>query len=132
MDARERIRDASDRIAAAIRERDIGTLRGLLASGFAHRTPGAPPVDAEAFLSRIRQIPGDIVLLRLEDLDIDVCGEAALVTGIQHAQVRLDGQLIDDRRGFLDWFVLETDPRSDRREWRIRAAADVPLAGPAA
>ena len=32
-------------------------------------------------------------------------GEHAMVTGIQRARVRLDGKEIEDRRGFVDWFV---------------------------
>jgi ketosteroid isomerase-like protein len=126
MDARERIREASGRIADAIGRRDVAALGRLLAAGFAHRTPGAPPADREAFLRGIEQSLGEILSVRLEDVDIDVCGDGALVTGIQHAQVRIDGHVIDDRRGFLDWFVLESG------EWRIRAAADVPLPEPPA
>lgn len=41
-----------------------------------------------------------------------------------HARVRLDGQLIDDRRGFIDWFV------EDAGTWRIQAAVDLPGSNP--
>ena len=39
---------------------------------------------------------------------------------MQHAQVRVDGQVVDDRRPFVDWFV------KDAGEWRIRVAVDLP------
>lgn len=43
----------------------------------------------------------------------------ALVTGVQHARVHLDGQQIDDR--FVDWFVRGADGA-----WRARIALDLP------
>jgi hypothetical protein len=44
------------------------------------------------------------------------------VTGIQHAQVRIDGKVIDDRRPFVDWFVF------NHGSWKIQVAVDVPAA----
>jgi len=113
------------RIAAAIGARDTATLATLLAEGFVHRAPGGPNTGAAAFLQAIAEIPGEIVSVTLEDLAIDVAGEAALATGIQQAAVRLNGQLIQDRRSFVDWFVKTGDT------WRIRVAVDLP-APPAA
>ena len=108
------------RIAAAIAARDTATLQMLLADGFAHRAPGGANTDAAAFLKAIAEIPGEIVSVELEDLSIDIVDSAALATGIQHATVRIDGQLITDRRGFVDWFVKVGD------DWRIRVAIDLP------
>jgi hypothetical protein len=39
---------------------------------------------------------------------------------VQHAQVRMDGQLVDERRPFVDWFVKQAGG------WRIRVAIDLP------
>ena len=108
------------RVAAAIGERDTATLVTLLADEFVHRAPGGAPSDLSAFLKAIAEIPGEIVSVTLEDLAIDVVGDTALATGIQHAEVRVDGQLIKDRRGFVDWFVKTGDT------WRIRVAVDLP------
>ena len=52
-----------------------------------------------------------------------MCPAGALVTGIQYAQVVVDGQLIEDRRRFIDWFVEDADL------WRIQAAVDLPASG---
>ena len=41
------------------------------------------------------------------------------MTEVQHAQVLVDGQVIDDRRGFVDWFVKHAG------RWRIQAAVDL-------
>ena len=73
----------------------------------------------EPFLQGIEQIPGEILGVTLEQLVIDVAGDAALATGIQHAQVRLDGQVIDDRRAFVDWFIKHEGG------WRLRVAAEL-------
>jgi ketosteroid isomerase-like protein len=113
------------RIAAAICTRDTATLATLLAEGFVHRIPGGANTGAAAFLQAIVEIPGEIVSVTLEDLAIDVAGEAALATGIQHAEVRLDGQLIQDRRSFVDWFVKTGGT------WLIRVAVDLPAPPPA-
>lgn len=119
----DKIRDVSDRIAGAIQRRDVTVLRTLLAHGFVHRSHGGAASDVEQFLTGIAQIPGEITFVRLADVEVDLCGSGAMVTGIQHAQVVVDGQVIDDRRGFVDFFVKHEG------DWRIQAAVDLPTPG---
>ena len=114
------VEECARRIAAAIGARDTAMLATLLDEQFVHRAPGGAATDLTAFLEAIAAIPGEIVSVALEELAIDVAGDAALATGIQHAQVRMDGELIHDRRGFVDWFVKTGDT------WRIRVAVDLP------
>jgi hypothetical protein len=114
------VQEAAIAIAEAIAKRDVEALARALAPGFRHRTPSEGPQDAEAFLAAIEQIPGEILFVRLDSLAIDLADNAALATGIQHAQVRIEGQTIDDRRAFVDWFVKLDG------EWRIRLAVDLP------
>jgi hypothetical protein len=116
----ERVLASAIRIAQAIGRRDVAALRGLLAPGFLHRTPGAGAVDARTFLEAVSAIPGKILDVRIEGVAIDLSEAGALVTGIQRAKVRLDGKDIDDARPFVDWFV-EVDG-----EWRLRAAVELP------
>jgi Domain of unknown function (DUF4440) len=120
MNEHEAVAECARRITAAIVRRDRPALASLLASGFVHRTPGGDSVDAEAFLRAVERIPGEILSVTLEYLAIDVMGRAALATGIQHAQVRLDERVVEDRRAFVDWFVKETGA------WQIRVAVDLP------
>jgi len=120
MDDRERVIEVSEHIATAIAQRDVRAIRALLAPDFVHRTIGAEATDVETFLRAIEEIHGEIVFIRLDELQIDLSGTGALVTGMQHAQVRVDGQVVDDRRPFVDWFV------KDAGEWRIRVAVDLP------
>jgi ketosteroid isomerase-like protein len=118
----DEVAQAARQFAAAIAKRDVAAIRERLAPGFVHRTHGGARADAEAFMQAIEQIPGEIIVVRLERLEIDMSPLGALVTGVQHAQVRVDGEVIDDRRGFVDWFVKHADA------WRIQAAVDLPEA----
>jgi hypothetical protein len=116
--------EAAGRLAAAIGRRDLGTIRDLLAPGFVHRTIGGGRVDSETFIQAIERIPGQIRLVRLEQIEVDLAPTGALVTGVQHAQVLMNGEVVDDRRAFVDWFVKH------RGAWRIQAAVDLPGPGP--
>jgi ketosteroid isomerase-like protein len=107
-------------MADAIGKRDVAAIATLVTTDFVHRSPGGAATDRERFLEGIRQIPGEIVFVKLESVQIDVVGDGAIATGIQHARVRIDGQDIDDRRAFVDWFV-----RHDST-WKFRLAVDLP------
>jgi ketosteroid isomerase-like protein len=120
MDEREGVVEAAERLAAAIARRDLTAIRALLAPDFIHRTHGGAGVDAEAFVRAIEQIPGEITLIRLEQLEIDLAASGALVTGVQYAELLVDGKVLNDQRGFVDWFVKHAGG------WRIQAAVDLP------
>lgn len=120
-DENELLQTAND-IAEVIGRRDVDRLAPLLAPGFVCRSDaGRTSSDAETFLQSIRNIPGEILFVRLDRVVVDVAGDAAMLTGVQQAQVRIDGTVIDDRRGFADFFV-----RVDGA-WKLRAAADFSL-----
>jgi hypothetical protein len=120
MDMTEEVADLAGRIATAIARRDVRAVRALLAPGFIHRTHGGAASNADAFVRAIEQIPGDIRFVRLEQVAVDLCGGGALVTGVQFARLVIDGKVVDDKRGFVDWFV------KDGEKWRIQAAVDLP------
>jgi hypothetical protein len=120
MDDRDRLIEASHRLAEAISRRDTGTLGVLLAPGFLHRTLAGGAVDAAAFLRGVEQIPGEILSVTVDHLTVDMRDDHAFVTGIQQARVRLDGKVEEDRRGFVDWFVRRPEG------WRLQLAFDFP------
>jgi hypothetical protein len=122
MDDREQLVAVSEQLAAAIARRDIASVRTVLAKGFVQRPAGGEAVDAEAFLTGVSKIPGDILFVKVEQVTTDVLGDSAIVTGIQQAQLKVDGAVIIDRRPFVDWFVRENG------EWRLRLAVDLPAA----
>jgi hypothetical protein len=68
-------------------------------------------MDAQTFLKGIAEIPGEIVFVRLVDLDIDLSEAGALATGIQHARVRIGGKDVDDRDLRLLIAVERTDAK---------------------
>ena len=115
-----RIAAAAEAVAAAIGARDVTALRGLLAPGFVHRTHGGDVAGLERFLTGIAAIPGEIIFVKLDDLRLDVTPTGVLATGFQHARLKIDGETVDDRRGFIDWFV------DVNGEWKIQAAVDMP------
>jgi hypothetical protein len=117
----DRVKQAALDVAAAIGRRDVPALAAALAPGFLYRSPGSETRTREAFLEGVQGIPGEIVFVRLETIDVDLSEASALVSGIQHAQVRIEGKVIDDRRAFVDWFVRLGS------EWKIRVAVDLPL-----
>jgi len=117
---REAIVDLAHRMAAAIRRRDGDAIRELLDSEFVQRTIGGGAVNAEAFVAAVGQIPGEMLSVEITSLDVDIDGDAAIVAGMQHARVRLDGQVIDDTRPFVDWMVKRSGV------WLFRAAIDLP------
>lgn len=117
-----KIIEAAHTLASAIARRDEQTVASLLAPDFALRTPGGQSLDARAFIATIRAIPGDIVFVQLHHLHVDqLQAGGALVTGIQHARVRLDHRELDDRRPFVDYFTL-----ADDNTWRLQLALDLP------
>ncbi|HXE79781.1 MAG TPA: nuclear transport factor 2 family protein [Vicinamibacterales bacterium] len=125
MDDHTNLAAASHRIASAIAARDTETLSAFLAPGFVYRTPGGDSLDVLAFLNNVRQIPGEVVFVRVQQLQIDVEGDAAIVSGIQHAQLKLDESVVDDVRSFVDFFVRR------ERGWALRAAVGLPGASDA-
>lgn len=106
-------------MAEAIGRRDVVAIRALLAPGFTHRTHGGVAVDAEAFLAAIAAIPGTIEFVRLDSLDLDLTPLGALATGVQTARVVVDGQVVEERRGYVDWLVPVDGA------WRFQAAVDL-------
>jgi len=113
---RDAVVDLARRMAAAIGRRDLAAIRALLAHDFVQRAIGGGGANADQFLAAVAQIPGEILSVDLEHLEVELTDTGAIVTGIQRARVRLDGNEVDDRQPFVDWLV------KDAGEWRFRAA----------
>jgi hypothetical protein len=120
MDEAGSVMEAALAMAEAIGRRDVKAVAGLLAPGFVHHVPGGDSRDADAFTAGLAQIPGEIVHVRLADVRVDLAECGALVSGIQHARVRIEGVDIDDRRAFVDWFLKLPGG------WKLKIAFDVP------
>lgn len=72
MEERHEVAEAAEKMAAALMRRDLGAIRELLAPDFVHRTHGGARADVEGFIRAIDQIPGEILLVRLEQVEVDM------------------------------------------------------------
>ena len=118
MDDRTQIEQVAQAIAAAIQAKDDRALALHLTPDFVLRRPGAEPVPLAEFLAGVRAQPVELLAIELEHVAIDLAGDTALATGVQYSRARLEGETVDDRQPFVDWFV-----KSGGR-WQIRAALD--------
>lgn len=121
MDDPTAILEAAHALAAAIARRDATGVRTFLAPDFELRAPGGASVDGAAFAAGIQQIPGDIRFVKLLDVRVELLGRRALVTGVQHASIVLNGDEVADRRPFVDLFA-----RGEDGVWRVQLALDLP------
>jgi hypothetical protein len=119
MDGHSEVEGLCHGIAEAIGRRDVDWLRLVLAPDFVQRTPAGEAKDATAFLQAIAGIEVEILLVRLERVEVDVSAAGALATGIQLARVLVEGREVEDRRAFVDWFVRT------EAGWRLQVAVDL-------
>ncbi|MET0389742.1 MAG: nuclear transport factor 2 family protein [Polyangiales bacterium] len=121
MDDHAQIIEAAHAIASAIARKDTRAMAEFLTPDFVYRTPGIGAVDLKTFFQGIKEISAEIVFVHLEHLSVDRVADAALVTGVQHARVRIGAEMIDEWRPFVDWFV-----KSPFGKWQVRVALDLP------
>ena len=115
------IANAAHALATAIAHRDVQAIRHILAPDFVLRSPGKPAVALPAFIEGILGLEAEIVFIQLQHLEIDIVGDGALATGIQHARVRIQGETFDELRPFVDWFT-----RTSSGRWQLQVALDLP------
>jgi hypothetical protein len=117
---REAVLAAANALAAAIGRQDAGAIKAVLTHDFVLRTPGGSSLSADAFVAQVRSITAEIDFVRLEQVQVDLKPGSALVSGVQHARVRIEGQVVDEYKAFADWFI-ETE-----HGWKVRVALDLP------
>lgn len=61
----------------------------VLADDFVLRTPGEEDRGRDAFVERMTSFPGEVVSVACHDLRADEFGTAVVVTGVQHAVLRM-------------------------------------------
>ena len=91
---------------AAIKSKDANSLEPMLAEEFIYRTHFGAEADKRAFLESIASFPIEILSLRGEELKVNLFGETAVLTGVQHAEARPpDGEPEQSAVAFTDVFV---------------------------
>jgi ketosteroid isomerase-like protein len=97
-------------IMAAIKSKDAAALSPLLADEFIYRTHFGAEADKEGFLQSIDSFPIEIMSLRGEELNLNIFGETAVLTGIQRAEARVPaGEPEESAVAFTDVFVRRGD-----------------------
>ena len=90
----------------AIRNKDAEALDRLLDEGFVYRSPGGPESCKADFIKVASQLPVRILSVWGEELKVNIYGEAAVLTGVQHAKVLTDdGKEVISSVAFTDIFV---------------------------
>ncbi|MEP6569724.1 MAG: nuclear transport factor 2 family protein [Acidobacteriota bacterium] len=94
-------------IRAAIKSKDTVMLEPMLADEFVYRTHFGAEADKAAFLESIASFPFEILSLRGEELNVNVYGDTAVLTGVQIATARPpEGETEESAVAFTDIFVL--------------------------
>jgi len=92
-----------DSVIEAIRRRDPVTLGALVTEDFVLLGADGSETGREAFLRGAVAIPGQILELSALHLRVRVLGGVGVLTGLQHARVRLEsGVEVDDLSFFTD------------------------------
>jgi ketosteroid isomerase-like protein len=117
------IKEAEERLFAAIKAQDIPALEAELTEDFVHSALGGAENDRQAFLEGIRNMPYRVLELSGQDLRVRILGDMALLAGIQQARVALDEEKnLTARTAFVDVFVRTGEG------WRLRHAVELPEA----
>ncbi len=90
----------------AMRAKDPEAWMRVLADDFILRTPGEEDRDRSAFVERMTSFPGEVVSIACYDMRADAFGTAVVVTGVQHAVIRMpNGARLEDFTMMSNVFV---------------------------
>jgi ketosteroid isomerase-like protein len=93
-------------IMAAIRQKDTAALEPLLAEDFCYRTHFGAETDKAGFLQSVTSTPFEILSLHGEELNVNIYGDTAVLTGVQIAEARPpEGEKEESVVAFTDVFV---------------------------
>ena len=105
-DVNQIILKLNQEVMAAIKNKDAATLDPLFADEFIYRTHFGAEAGKAEFLQSIASMPLEILAVRGEELKVNVYGETAVLTGVQHAEARpLAGEAEESVVAFTDVFV---------------------------
>jgi ketosteroid isomerase-like protein len=90
----------------AIRNQDAAALSLILDDEFTYRSPHAPDAGKAEFIKAATSLIVKLLSVWGENLRVNIYGETAVLTGTQHAKVRLEnGQEAVSSVAFTDIFV---------------------------
>lgn len=104
--AEEEVLAIEREIMTAIRRKDAVALEPMLAADFCYRTHFGAETDKAGFLQSVTSTPFEILSLRGEELNVNVYGDTAVLTGVQIAEARPpEGEQEESVVAFTDVFV---------------------------
>jgi ketosteroid isomerase-like protein len=111
---------------AAIREKNLDRLNGILADGFAYVIPGQPDMTRAQFLKYVQSLPDAIEWLGADDMRVRTLGDVAIVTGVRNMKTRAEnGTLTGSNTGFADVF------RRNGEDWELVLVHAMEMPAPA-
>lgn len=100
------ILDIEKETFAAIKNKDAAALERILDDGFVYRSPNGPDTNKAEFVRIATTLPVKILSVWGENLQVNIYGETAVLTGVQHAQVQTDdGKEAISSVAFTDIFI---------------------------
>jgi ketosteroid isomerase-like protein len=90
----------------AIKHKDAAALARILDDRFVYRSPHAPDAGKAEFIKAATSLPVKLLSVWGENLQVNIYGEMAVLTGVQHAKVQTDdGKEAVSSVAFTDIFV---------------------------
>ena len=118
----EELIELSNRLLRAIQSRDARALAEILADDFQHFDSSGAAVGKKAFTAGVLEAPFEVLSIGFEVIEVRQVDCAAVVVGVQRAQVRMPaGDEVTSRGAFTDIFTRAGDA------WVIRLAHSVDL-----
>lgn len=114
--------ELSNRLLRAIQSRDARALAEILADDFQHFDTSGAAVGKRAFTAGVIEAQYEILSIAFEVIEVALVDSAAVVVGVQRAEVRMPaGDQVTSRGGFTDIFTRAGD------SWVLRLAHSVDL-----
>ncbi|HEV7843954.1 MAG TPA: nuclear transport factor 2 family protein [Pyrinomonadaceae bacterium] len=90
----------------AIKHKDAVGLQRILDDRFVYRSPHAPEAGKAEFIKAATSLPVKLLSVWGENLQVNIYGQVAVLTGVQHAKVQTDdGKEAISSVAFTDIFV---------------------------
>jgi len=113
--------DLEQAVCRAIKAKDVKKLNELIAPDFTFRNASAAPIGKADFLRNVEGTPAEIVSVACFDIEVQMAGDTAIVTGTQRAVIKhADGSTETGDGVFTDVFAR-------RGRWQLIAAHGVEL-----
>jgi len=104
-EGRRAVLDCQNRFWLALQRKDAELFREVLAEDFVCRSLEQEDQDCTAFIATLTSMPVTIVQIQGESIAIHLVNDLAILTGTQHAQIRLpDGKTVSQRIALTNVF----------------------------